>query len=47
MGIVQKNEISLELEHKSYDEICSPVVFHKKYNIFFPSDTSSEAKEWK
>jgi hypothetical protein len=34
MGIVQKNEISLELERKSYGELCSPVMFHKKYNIF-------------
>jgi hypothetical protein len=36
MGIVQNIDISLELEEKSYDEICSLVLFHKKYNIFFP-----------
>jgi hypothetical protein len=34
MGIVQKNEISLELERKSYGEICSPVLF-QKYVTFF------------
>jgi hypothetical protein len=35
MGIVQKNEISLELERKSYGEICSQVLFHKNKTFFF------------